>query len=355
MENAAITYKCPECGGELLWNGELRRFFCDWCSTALTEKEAMELNIISRESTEEQQDDELQKQFAEDTDVYVCNSCGAEIFCDHNTAATFCYYCHNPVSIKQRLSGSYRPEMIIPFVYGKRQAIAAFKAHCMKKWFLPSDFLSESQLEKITGLYVPFWLADCDVDTSVAASGKEVETRFRKGEASETITKTYSFDRSVKMKYMGIPADGAMKIEDSLMDAIEPYDYKFLREFDMSYLSGFYCDKCDVTKEEVRSRVKKRIDENALNVILDDLKRYESVVVKDKKSRITGIKWHYMMLPVWFLSYKHHGEIYGFAMNGQTGKFAGKFPLSGLKVVGTAIAAALIVGFLVYKIGGIWL
>ena len=33
----------------------------------------------------------------EDALVYICPSCGAEVVTDATTAATFCYYCHNPV------------------------------------------------------------------------------------------------------------------------------------------------------------------------------------------------------------------------------------------------------------------
>ena len=47
--------------------------------------------------------------------VYTCPSCGAEIVTDATTAATFCYYCHNPVILGGRLDGAYLPDKIIPF------------------------------------------------------------------------------------------------------------------------------------------------------------------------------------------------------------------------------------------------
>lgn len=349
MENSAVTYKCPNCGGELVWNAEKQIFVCDWCNSDFTEEEAGGLK--GEDAAEREKQREIDEQFASDTDVYVCQSCGAEIFCDHNTAATFCYYCHNPVALKGRLSGSYRPEMIIPFQFSRRQAEAAFKAHCMKKWFLPFDFLSTSQLEKITGLYVPFWLADCDIDAYAIGEGNEV-IHHTYGNQTEVITNVYRLDRAAKMSYLGIPADGSQKIEDSLMDAIEPFDYRLLRDFEMSYLSGYFCDKYDVDKIEVFNRIKSRVEKGAEQVLMDDMRRYDGLSVKSKNVRILNTKWHYMMLPVWFLTYKHHGKIYSFAMNGQTGKFAGRFPVSRLKIAIFAIIIGIITGLVAYGIGG---
>ena len=35
-----ITYKCPNCGGELMWSPDAQRFTCEYCSSEFTEEEA---------------------------------------------------------------------------------------------------------------------------------------------------------------------------------------------------------------------------------------------------------------------------------------------------------------------------
>lgn len=347
MERSAISNKCPNCGGELNWDAEKQLFVCGWCDSEFPEGEVIRQNAARSQAGGTAAAE--QENFASDTDVYICQSCGAEIFCDHNTAATFCYYCHNPVALGGRLSGEYRPEMVIPFQLSRQQAEDAFKAHCKKKWFLPSDFLGKSQLEKITGLYVPFWLADCDTDASVTAEGSEVITRHY-GSTTEVTTKVYELERAARMSYKGVPADGSRKIDDTLMDAIEPFDYRMLRVFEMSYLSGFFCDKYDVGKEEVFVRIQKRVEEGAEQVLTDDMRRYSSIMIKSKNVRILDTKWHYMMLPVWFLTYRHRDKIYSFAMNGQTGKFAGIYPVSRAKTALAAAIAGIITGIIAYII-----
>ena len=48
------------------------------------------------------------------------------------------------------------------------------------------------------------------------------------------------------MAFDKIPADGSSKMDDAYMDAIEPFDYSGLVDFDAAYLSGYLADKYDV-------------------------------------------------------------------------------------------------------------
>ncbi|MBQ4486922.1 MAG: hypothetical protein II936_07940 [Oscillospiraceae bacterium] len=331
-----ITYKCPNCGGELMWSPDAQRFTCEYCSSEFTEEEAKQQSPQAPTAEDEQFDNE--------TDVYICKSCGAEIFCDHNTAASFCYYCHNPVSLSGRLEGKYRPDMIIPFSLSRDKALELFKAHCRKKLFLPFNFLSDSTLEKMTGLYVPFWIADVNVDADITATSKE-ETSHSHGNKVTVTTRTYDLRRSARMFFRGIPADGSRKIDDDVMDAIEPFDYNDLRNFDMSYLSGFYADKYDVDKLEVLPRIQERVDKAVTDRLLYDMRGHGVPVIKEKRIRLTNTNWRYMLLPAWFMTYKYNGKVYTFALNGQTSKVAGRYPISPAKVFSmAAIIVAVITG-----------
>ncbi|MGN0642825.1 MAG: hypothetical protein ACI4JJ_06735 [Huintestinicola sp.] len=351
---STVSYKCPNCGGDLRFNADGQNFICEWCSSDFTKAEVDKLcgEISPEEKQKAEEEETAERKFAEDTDVYICSSCGAEVICDHETAASFCYYCHNPITLKGRLEGQYRPEQMIPFKLSRLAAEKAFKDACKNKWFLPSDFLSDKQIEKMTALYVPFWLADCDVDAFIQGEGKNVIS-VRHGDTTVTTTKIYAVERGGKMSYSGVPADGSKKIEDAVMDAIEPFDYNGLVPFSMTYLSGCYADKYDVEKSEVLGRIKERIDKSSEELLRNDIKGYQSVTVKNKQIRILSTKWHYMLLPVWFMTYKYHGQIYSYAINGQTGKMAGKYPVSLPKALGFGAAIGLILALAVFLTGGL--
>ena len=137
------------------------------------------------------------------------------------------------------------------------------------------------------------------------------------------------------------------------MESIEPYDYRELHDFSMSYLSGFYADKYDVDRAGVFPRIRERADKVSREVIHNSIgKGYSSISVKNETYNVLKTDWQYMMLPVWFMSYKYKDKVYEFAMNGQTGKLAGTPPLSKPKLAGfTSVIGA--VAAIIFFIGGL--
>ena len=338
----ASQLKCPNCGATVEFKADRQKFVCDFCDSEFTESQIGAVNL--QENTEDAMPSAA-NEFSEHTNLYICSSCGAEIVTDENTAATFCHYCHNAVALKGRVSGALQPELIIPFKYDRILAEKAFRDWCAKKWFLPGDFKSRGQLEKMVGLYVPFWLADCKIDASVFCDAKNVSSH-RSGNYRITHTRIYNVERAAKMEYRGVPADGSKKLDDALMDAVEPFDYNDFVPFSMNFFSGFYADKYDVDKSEVFPRIRKRMEEGAKKALMDDIRGYTSVTPVRSDLRVEHANWHYAMLPVWFMTYIHKGKKYFFAINGQTGKLAGIPPLSGGKLALLAAALFIIFGFI---------
>ncbi len=341
----AVQYKCPNCGAELQFKPDTQLFGCDYCMSTFSEEEIKQVCSDAENSIPDPAQQQAQEEFSSHTNLYHCGNCGAEIMCDENQTATFCYYCHEPVILSGRMSGDYKPSRVIGFRLTRNEAESAFKKWCGKRWFIPNSFKSSAQLEKMTGLYVPFWVADCDIKADYSARAQKVRS-WTSGGYRYTETKEYQIIRDAKIYTDGIPADGESKIEDRLMESIEPFDYSQAKEFSMSYLSGFFADKYDVDKTAVFPRVRERAEEAAVNVINQSITGYTSVVPEHKNFRIMNTKWEYMLLPVWFMTYKYNGQVYSFAINGQTGKLAGTPPLDkrklGLFSAGIGIAATVI-------------
>jgi DNA-directed RNA polymerase subunit RPC12/RpoP len=281
------------------------------------------------------------KEFEDATQVYVCNSCGAAVIADENTAASECYYCHNPVTLAGRVSGEFRPDRILPFKVPRDVADAHFRDFIKKKWFVPNSFKSEKQLEKVVGLYTPFWLADCKTNANISAEAKIINSHTS-GNVTITHTKVYECDRAGYMTFEKIPADGSKKLDDDFLDSVEPFDYDDMVDFNMSYLSGFFADKYDVPKSEIIDRIRQRAGSAANEVLKDDINGYSSVSVTHSNINLIRTDWQYVLLPLWFMTYSYKDKIYQFAVNGQTGKVAGLPPLSIPKML--AMIAAIVCG-----------
>ena len=59
----------------------------------------------------------------------------------------------------------------------------------------------------------------------------------------------------------------------------------------------------------------------------------------------------YLLAPVWMSNFKFKDKVYSFVVNGQTGRIAGKSPVSALRVI-AAIIIAIIVLFILFNVFG---
>ena len=218
----SVAFKCPNCNADIKFSAADQKFSCEYCGSSFTEQEMKEIAASIEQQVANRPEEEVQtdSEFEEQTNIYHCDSCGAEIMADENTAATFCYYCHNPVVLAGRVSGDFRPKYVLPFQIDRKTAIGHFQDWCKKHWFLPKDFLDAGQQEKIVGLYVPFWVTDVNVNAEMDALGKNVRT-WTSGSYQYTETKEFAVARKANVVLKGLPADGASHIDDDLMEAVE--------------------------------------------------------------------------------------------------------------------------------------
>ena len=351
---AVITYKCPNCGGALEFKSDSQSWQCDFCSSDFNSQDikAIEKRLLEEEEKLESQ--RLQeKRFETEARTYSCTNCGAEIVTDATTAATFCYYCHSPAILPGQLSGKFRPVKVIPFKIKREEATEAFIKWCKKKPLLSKDFTSVSQLKLLSGVYIPFWLFDCDVRGRISAEGRNIRT-WVSGDKRYTETKYYDVGRSATARFNGVPADGSKKTDDKLMETLEPFDYSQMEDFTMAYLSGYLAEKYDLDDNAVYGRITQRINGYAERLLRDTISGYNSVSVKSCNVDISKDKATYVLLPTWIFTYSYKGKVHVFAMNGQTGKIAGSLPISKERMAAWfGIISASV--FTLLSIGGLFL
>lgn len=336
MAAQVTNYQCPACTGPLNFSPETGKVACEFCGSSyeLAEIEALyrEKDAKATEAFAEQEawdQSELTEDWgeaAEGMKTYSCPSCMAELICDEATAATSCPYCGNPTVVPGQFSGALKPDFVIPFKKDKEAAVAALKQHYGKRFFLPKRFKDQNHIEKIQGVYVPFWLFDAETEGTAVfdAANRRV---YRRGEYEITETSHYVVARGGDMAFEKIPVDASSKMPDGHMDSIEPFDYSELKPFSTAYLPGFLADKYDVAVEDSEDRADERCYGSLERELENTVVGYDTVSAKHRDFRIHRGKVHYALLPVWLLSTKWNGENFLFAMNGQTGKLVGDLPV----------------------------
>ena len=277
---------------------------------------------------------------------YTCSHCGAEIITDRSTAATVCVYCGNAVIMGEQIIDNFSPDYVIPFKVPKTQVMDAFKKFS-KKPLTPKDFNCDKVVDKMQGVYIPFWLYSGNCEGSITAEGINTRT-WTSGNYRYTEKKYYSVYRNGTLDFKAVPVDASSKTDDDAMDSIEPFDYSEMTAFNPGYLSGYLAERYDDDKDKCLPRAKERIE----NTTRDELRNtcnYNSVNVQsyEKHTEIKDVK--YAMLPTWLLYTTYQDKHYFFTMNVQTGKFIGNLPIS----KGKLVAYSLLGGVGGYIIGAI--
>lgn len=315
-------YKCPACGGAMEFDSKLQKLKCPYCDTEMDieEAEAAETGKTERKNAawEEGETDNIR--------VYSCDSCGGEIIAEDTSAAVICPFCGSKIVVKNQFEGDLKPDFVIPFKLDKKKAKTAYLEHLKDKTFLPKIFKEENHIDEIKGVYVPFWLYDIDAEADIIYDAEKLRI-WRSGNTEFTEHRSYEAVRGGEISFEHIPEDGSEKMDDNLMESIEPFDFKEAVPFNAAYLAGYMADRYDVSVEERMTRAGERIKESAEETFKDTVKGYDMVRAKDSEVSITGKKYWYALYPVWILNTTWHDEKYVFAMNGQTGKLVGDLPV----------------------------
>ena len=327
-----LDYKCPACGGALEFSSDVQKMKCPYCDTEL-EMEALQ---ALDEAIRQQQPDDMTWQTQPDGQwsqeenaqlrSFVCNSCGGEIMTDENTAATHCPYCGNPVVVPQRFAADLRPDLVLPFRLDKKAATQALQEHLKGKRLLPKDFKSRNHIQKIQGVYVPFWLFDADVDANLRYKATRIHT-WSDANYNYTRTSYFSLLRGGKIAFDNVPVDGSSKMDNNLMESVEPYDLNDAVDFQTAYLAGFLADKFDVEAQECKTRANQRIRSSTEDYFSRSCAGYTTVIPENTNISFSESRVRYALLPVWLLTTRYKDKNYTFAMNGQTGKMVGNLPI----------------------------
>ena len=350
-----IQYKCQNCGADMVFDSKTGKLRCHSCGREdsiesmpipdIPEGETDEKPDISLFSPNDISDDASASHFGtseapythatldDQTVQYCCKNCGAVVLTDKDTAATNWSFCGAPVVLGNRLSGELAPAKIIPFTISKEQAQQAFVKWAKKGRLCPKDFVTADRIKNITGMYVPFWLYDMQAQGDADATCTKVRT-YTRGDYIYTETSYYHVYRRANLRYQRIPVDASEKMDDAMMDRIEPFDYKDLKDFNMPYLAGFLAEKYNYDDKQLLPRVSERVKEFADSYLRSTISGYSSVHYNRKDVQTAQQNAFYTLLPVWLVSYDYKDAEHMFIMNGQTGKIVGKPPLSKSRMTG---------------------
>lgn len=354
-----LEQKCPCCGGAIEFNTKTQNMKCPYCDAefdvaAMEQAAQNSANMGQDNFNWQSKGTQWQSDEISGMGVYTCKSCGGEIVADETTGATNCPFCGNPVVMTNQFAGGLKPDLIIPFKYDKKAAKEALNKFIASKKMVPKVFKDQKHIDEIKGVYVPHWLFS---GTAVGTADFTAQ-RVRKWSDSKydyRETSYFNCSRSGNMNFANIPVDGSSKMDDTLMESIEPFNVNEAKPFSTAYMAGYLADKYDVNLEASIPRANERV-KNSIEVALQrTVNGFDSVLPKGSQVEIANGSYAYALYPVWILNTTWNGKKYTFAMNGQTGKFVGDLPIDKSafwkKIAGLTLPLSAVVYALAWAFG----
>ena len=341
-----MIYECPNCVAALIFNPTTGKMDCLGCGSSFDVSQ-FEEKEKKEETAQIAHEEKLQSLGVTDDmmecNIYSCTACGAELAVNRVESSTFCAYCGQPTIVFNRVSATKKPKYIIPFSISKNQAITSIRKHLSSGAFVPKE-IQHFEIERVRGIYVPFWLYDIDYSDTQYLEGK-VES------GKSTVTKYYY--RSAAAMFQNLTLDASKQLSDESSQRLEPYNTQLITPFDTGYLSGFYADCFDMSSEQLQSLAVRRSME-MFNAQIKNTVKAEDVTIIKNNPKVNITKAEYAMFPAWFLTFRYNDDPYTILVNGQTGKVVGAVPINASRaralfwVVGSILS--FILTFIVYAV-----
>ncbi|MBO4251590.1 MAG: hypothetical protein J5911_02895 [Clostridia bacterium] len=340
------SVKCPGCGANMVFDADLQALYCPHCGSKKElgeSKIAQEKDIMEGLSADSAWN-------ADETVVFRCANCGARIVLAKGETAKTCPFCGTAHVQKTEELAGLKPDAVLPFAIGREKAVEFSKNWAKKRFFAPSKFKKNINVDNVNGVYVPCFTFDSNTTSTYQGRiGKHYTTTVGSGKNQRTVTRTEW--RNISGTHSQFFDDLAITAGDKCgqkeLDGIAPYDTNSGKEYKEQYLLGFMAYHYDHELSECWDSAKGKMDQIIRKNILSKYD-YDVVDYLNVSTTHDSVKYKYVMLPVYVGNYSFKQKLYNFFVNGTTGKTFGKYPKSPLRVGGAVLLALAIVALLAF-------
>jgi hypothetical protein len=287
--------------------------------------------------------------------TFACGGCGASLAFD-GVRTALCPYCASPSFVERPPSaGRPDPDFVVTFVGDAAAARRALERWLRHRSLFASIFgaIRRARVEDMRGIYVPAYVYSAVAHTDYTASIGEhysdtedvtvTEPDGTKRKETRTVTRTEY--RPLAGRHVGyvsdVVASASAGLSHAELDAVEPFDLRRMRRFKPALVTGWIAEEFARSHDDcLRASRAAAVDE-----IGTKLRRFMPGDSHADLAWRTQVSWESLdpiFVPVWVLAlhYRDDKPPVRVVINGQTGKVAGRAPLSWWKVT-LAIVLAL--------------
>ncbi len=321
-KESSTDSKCPSCGGTLAYDPSTGGLVCNFCGSRVqinTMPVAPGLGYTLQDLS-----NNVGRRYQTAAKQVVCGTCGGKFIAESNAISGLCPYCgSNSITETHDTNGILEPTGVVPFTVSKDQAQDIFKHWITARRLAPMDIRKNAQITDLVGVYVPYWVFNCDTYTPY--NGKFGRT-YGSGDDSYTKYHKSSGVCQMPVKDLTIVASSRLQ-QDSFWKTVSKFNFYYMKKYDTNLLSGFWSESYTVDGANAWQIAMTRI----YDMIRHRIKSMESadtIARLDMQPGATNVRAKYVLAPIWITSFDYHGTIYRVLINGQTGDIVGTWPKS---------------------------
>jgi len=356
--NALSKHACPACGAQAEWSASKGLLVCPYCGTRSPyeiDEDSGEIVEIDLVRTLRELPEELRGWKAETRSVR-CQSCKAVTVFSAARAAQRCDFCGSPEVVDyEEIKAPIRPQALLPFQVDSGKARDHLRGWLGGQWLAPNKLRSASLIDRVHGIYLPFWTFDAQVHCPWSAeAGHYYYTnstyRDSKGKTRTTRnrqTRWVPASGTLDHFFDDVPVPGTTGVDHDLLRGIEPFPTTDLVPYDTAYLQGFVVEHYQIVLIEAARAARERMQDVLRSLcagrVPGDTQRNLQI-----SPEYAGETFKHILLPVWLLTYDYRARSFQVVVNGATGGIAGQYPKSGWKIFFLILTIAFAILLLFY-------
>jgi ribosomal protein L37AE/L43A len=352
---ALNKFHCPACGADAVWNPAKKALVCAYCGAVSAAELKSDGSIIEESDLAAAlravpQD---KRGWATQKKTVRCQNCRAVSVFDAIRVAQRCDFCGSPSLIAaDDIASPITPVALLAFKVADTKVREDIRQWYGSHWFAPNKLGTKALTDTLHGMYIPYWTFDAEVAAQwTAESGRYYYVQNDRGERVREVSWSrasgdlnHFFDDHLIPASKGVNADLLRKIEPfPTSDELMPYD--------AGYLTGWVVEQYQIdllaAAQASRARMDSEVQSMCGKQVPGDTYRNLSV-----HAEYSGQTFKHVLLPIWLLSYTYGANSYQVIVNGYTGKIAGKYPLSWIKITIVSIIGIILIIIFFALFGG---
>jgi hypothetical protein len=351
---ALQKYPCAACGAQAEWNPARQLLVCSFCGTSAPFTIAEDGTIVEHDLAKAlRETPDADRGWLTARRTVKCQSCQAVSVFDPARVGQNCDFCGSPKLVDyEEIKAPIRPQSLLPFKITQAHVREQIRRWYASKWLAPNSLKRMALVDRIHGVYIPYWTFDAHVICPWQAEAGHyyytTETyRDNQGRQQTRQVRHVRWEPAageVRHFFDDELVPGTHGVSRNLLGGVQPFPTAELVPYDTAFLSGFVVEHYQLVLQEASqdseaAMTRKLYDMCAAEVPGDTHRNLEI------QPRFSARTFKHILAPVWLLSYTYGNRPWQVVVNGYTGTMAGEYPKSPWKIALLVLVAIIVILF----------